>query len=651
MKKVIIPIILIILAVLIVSGAYLNLRTFDMVDGQVIHYDSQPTDPVIWYGPVPQGFKHYCFGNLVKDTINPTGELVKDLNIVSSWSSDGMSMSISINPGSYSVGCDKVFPLVGPNPHTTKWWYELTFYDGGTGQKTVLADESGLRDSPSMITDVQFLTFGFNDWVGSWTGYEFMPVSSDVFILPCEHSDGWYVGDVVETIDNDDDPEEWLDAISKPVTFKLLGPVDGILKVELKTKLFWWDTPDAKKTYHCNEVAWITDWVQISRGECAISIDPSPDAYRPTIFEEGETVSINIQTDYAGNTVSSVGQWRVTIYNPDGIAMGDPGDDIIDDDDIELIHPDGSKTDGLFYVDDLAGGGVGGFQWYTVKWIIPNDISLDYTKKDWEIKIENTIQAKKTDDFIITVLGGRDDGPLNPFVEITNKDSEDYTKHVECLAEGNPDGTGEVSYFTLQATSNGIKFFEQTWTAHSSYSTNAYTASGDIPITNGVIRVFMRAYDKNNMPSARVEDSFNHDPDGTLGCLVDIYTKYGDDTPIPGVTITLNDDVSETYSTDGQGHVEIIVPKGNRVKICAEHDGDVICANPRITTNGQVVNLYFGFSTMMIISIAIGIIIMSLCIIAFIMLHISIPWKILIMFIGGIVSLFIYIILNGYLYL
>jgi len=633
---ILLPLVIIALLILVAFSGYLNTAMI-APDGTQYDYITDGNTGS-WWGCLPRlnNHKHWFFGY-------PLGEMIVPEHIVTSWDPDGNSMTVVLNAQGAIPGNDPgPIPFTIPNPLLSAPWWQVEVWDYSSSSWLILTDEDGPTGAyNNWITNKQAGEWGYQDtngWLGM--GGPLTGLWDDPNTGKCSNSLTWYNGINIIDIDNDnvnnwDDDNNILEC--SPITFEINGPKETILRAKMISRVFW--SKDAGCDPNClSEFVWVEDYCALVRGEASIVIDPSPNPGYPTIFEEGQTMKINIGTDYAGSSDSGDGRWRFVTFDPDGVEAGS---------DISLKLPDGSTRPGTFYLDDLTGGG-SQLHNYQVTWDIPSGISDNYDTKKWEFTIENTLFDKAYENAIVTVEGGSDDGPINCQIEITNKDADDLERHIEMSADGNPDGTGEVSYFELDCRADGIQFLEVEVLAQKVYgTTNSYQAPADIVVPHECdLVVYCRAYDSNDMPSARATDSEHVSQDDDL-YLMNIVVTHGDQ-PASRAIITVG---NEEYVAKSDGTYSLSLQKDQRYKVCAEYRGDSKCVNVVLTQNGQPVNIDLGFSTNMLISIVISIIIAAVVVVIAVVAPVWYPWKILIAVVGIVVAIFIYLILNGYLFL
>jgi len=653
-KRVLLIGIIAIVAILFVITSF-HTTTLEIVDGEEVHYDTEE-ETVKWWPPNsvdPQ----YTFGWGVPHTTNPNGEIEKRDSIVTSWDSNQNSQYIIINR-------QGVLPLAAHQvcPRLTKYWYNIVYYSP-SGAKEVVADRDGLTSEwTNKITGITHNTFGSHRWsTGGYPGY-----SGQTFILgvdfwensppvsfprrdegdTCAIDSPYYWYDFSEDTwwsSTPPDPTEHPVIFTEPISFQIEGPHEGLLRISICSDMWWYDTPGTTTNrHHCKApVYWTDDWVQLVRGECAITHSPSPYPETPNIFEEGDTLEVKIQTDYTGyNEDGFPGSWRVTFYDPYDVPI---------EDGITLVHPDGSTTGGTFTVEDLCnnGQGVGSLDWYTVLFNIPSGFTNQWDEYDWTVKIENSLYALKSDDFHIVIQGGHDDGPKNPYIEILDKNNPSSTnRQIYVSANGNPEGTNEVTEFNVRLYRNGLKYYEQDWPAVKEYGSNKYSAQYNVDTQVGIFRAYVVAYDSLNRPSAEASDSESIDEEGEPDRYLLYVTVKNNDLSVSGAIVIAG---GSTKVTDTNGECSFLLSKDSRYTVSVEYRGEIKEVSVLMDKDGKELIINLGISTDMTISLAIIAIIIIVCSIVALILPVHIAYRIMIIVIGIVISIFVYLIMNGYL--
>jgi len=385
MKKIIIILLVILAAALVFSGV-IPLDLFN-ADTDTVAYTAYPNSDTPTRGIA-------------------TDEFCDEENIVTSWKADANSIKLSFEGNMYINECS----WAGTRAETPQYYYYVVQMDTGNGWEDILwmknYDQSIVHfTSPTSGHPGVPLEFAEGDYTN-----KLYTVGGGKYPVYDHHGDQVYSTHRGCTLDCDKIYPEL-----QTFSIELIGPYVGKLKVELYG-LFdcEWNDPGLYSKLL------LKDEVNLLPGAGSITIDTST-----TVFEEGETVPILIDTGFSGKTIGgSYGNlgWEVRIYEPDsGIAI---------------------KT---YNVPDNRAN-------YLIEYIVPDGAYNPNGNNQWTIELFNTLLTQAEEQVYFVGEGMSENGPGIPTVSF---DEPSYEKGDEVTvtlhSDPNPDGANSVYEFYVKA--------------------------------------------------------------------------------------------------------------------------------------------------------------------------------------------------------
>lgn len=348
---------------------------------------------------------YYAYSNSDTPTYGlDNTEFCDEVDIVTSWKQSANSVKLTFDGHMYINECS----WAGTRSETPQYYYYVVSIDEGNGWDVVFDYEDYDRDLIHIATPTsghpgQLLEFSevsyYNDYWNTLGGgaYPFYDYEGN-------HAFSTHRGGPLDC------EKIWpnLDAYS----IELIGPHVGKLKVEL-----WgvfdcdWNDPGLYSR------RLLKDEVNLLSGAGSVEIDTST-----TVFEEGETVPIVVDTGFSGKAMGTDQGWELRVYEPgSGQAIA--------------TYP---------IPDDRAG--------YEIDFTVPNGAYNANGDNMWTIKLWNTLFNQAEEDFFAVGEGMSDDGPSRPTVSFDKMSYEKGDEVVVTLeSEPNPDGNDEVYEFYVKA--------------------------------------------------------------------------------------------------------------------------------------------------------------------------------------------------------
>jgi hypothetical protein len=591
-------------------------------------------------------------GVLYPDQDDGTMELIVPNKIPLSWKSDEWSDTISLSQLGATPGLDyNAWGFWKYSPFISKWWWQVEVWDGSKWNELIgktgiiSANIQGQQSSPS---------WGTNNWDASflnpdqWEWYiDFIrcpPADSDVD-PPKWDGDGnpmdyWRLSDKISYHGEDHPPTQIIKSSSN--SFKIKGNEYAGLFIRASLCSYWFhddgNDNNPNHGYHSDVVHWVVDDVLLEDGSGDIIINPSGNN-NPIVFEEKQTMTFKLRTGFSGEATNP---WRIQIYDP----LGNIADRSLRN--IEIKKPNGQNVewktdsdDAEFYVPNyltLADE----YSWYLAEGTKQPGDENGFHK--WRMVLTNTVTEQANEWFFVVEEGQSDTGPINAGGKITVLDEPNV--RVEVWAEGNPEGTNQVSNFLVEMQKDGMFWKEETWTASSSMG--KYVASRDLsfPYDGQRFGVKVAAVDSLGIPSNnQYEDSVIPKPDGQYA--LNIIVNY-EGAPAVGASVVIDNSVF--VYTGGSGMVSVSLPMNMRYKVTASYKGYQTSTFVFLNENPKTVTIEVGGFAFLNYLIPI-IIFVAFLIVALLPMIYSIPIKVILIVVGAIIAIFAYLILAGIIFI
>jgi hypothetical protein len=655
-----------IVVLLLVFGAFLtvyynpNLYPFEIVGDEDVTTDTIESTQNWW-----------CPGCTSPHTMEGRSdtEILDQTWYAKTWAPDDQSQDIELNPQAAKPTLDgDLFWLPGYAnlPIFSKYFWNISVYNEQSNEWEVWADHTGITPdgTQKMFLSSTGANLGFQNWDTSYlyweSNWEDVPNCNDdgcecrcespltEAAKPSNHPNfnlfpdinDWYHLTGVQS-DEDWNAKCPLWSEMSGVYFK--GPLENypVMKVSLCSYVWWYDAPPGQGAReHGKIMHWVTDFAYLREGSGDISITPSGHS-NTNHFEVGETMNFKVKTGWSSYTNPGGDNWRLTIHQPDGeiatnIVVKDINGNTVNTNNYGRFYLPDDLNYKNFYIDITNDMVMGNHQWY--------------------LELYNTITPHAYTYIYYVNEGMADCGPVNTemSVDIVEGVGESDTAEIELTAYGNTNqdclslgATGDVAYFILHISKNGVLQTDVTVEATHTYGGNEYTASYDyiVPWTDdAALGITAKAYDSGDNPGSEDTDYVQTGSTGNY-ILTVIVTKDG--YPAYDAIVTVKE-TGMSARTSGDGSCLFSLAKDVKYTITATYEGESATRSVFLDDNKE---LSIPLSPVIsIIAIILSILIFAVALVVAIILPLHISWKILIIVIAGVVSLLLFLILSGILY-
>lgn len=362
---------------------------------------------------------------------------------ITSWHHDEQSDPILIDNDNVSVRlfCEESnYGYWGVDAKNYWWQVEIDANGDGNYDVTIM-DENGIKDdnqgNPLAIVYEGYAGEHAWDLTNIPNG---MKQILDLYDhnIACDDSSEWY------RVRN---PEPWHgtqgDAKPYRLYFRLYGPYDGIIRTTLWCKGFSW----SDKCYGAGDDRCRGEYWAVYEEATLISawgdIDTLPNPYPPfgDIFEEGQTLTLSLSTEWAGTIENG---WILKFYDPGtGWVVGKPPGTVRDNTGT-LTYDD--YYNGYRFGNELSG--------HRVYWDIPVGTYNPSGNNEWRFKLYNAYTNVDSEFIWVIIQEGSELIP-GPTTMTFDKDLLAYnvgdTMIITLEAEANPLGTGIIDRFEVRA--------------------------------------------------------------------------------------------------------------------------------------------------------------------------------------------------------
>lgn len=335
-------------------------------------------------------------------------EFCDETHIVTSWKHDANSVKLTFQGNMYINECS----WAGTRSETPMYYYYVVSMDTGNGWSPILWADDYNRDIIHLTTPTsghpgkpfEFAEGDYDDILYKVGGGKYPVYDQNGDVLYTTHRGcGLFCDKIYPNL--------------QTVGIELLGPYVGKLKVELYG-LFdvEWNNPGLYSRLL------LKDEVNLLSGAGSIDIDTST-----SIFEEGETVPLLVDTGFSGNAMGSGDGWELRIY--------EPGSD---------TSKNGQAYETFGIADDVAN--------YRIDFTVPNDAYNPSGSNMWTVKLWNTLFDQAEEEFFTVGEGMSDQGPTDVTVSFDKPSYEKGdTVTVTVSASPNPAGRNKVYEFYVKA--------------------------------------------------------------------------------------------------------------------------------------------------------------------------------------------------------
>ncbi|MBS3778113.1 MAG: hypothetical protein KGY50_02330 [Candidatus Thermoplasmatota archaeon] len=413
-------------------------------------------------------------------------EFCDETDIVTSWKHDVNSVKLSFKGNMYINECS----WAGTRAETPMYYYYVVKMDTGNGWDDILWADDYNRDIVHLSSPTQghpgkpleFSEGDYSNFLNAVGGGKYPVYDHNGDVLYNTHR-GCSL-DCSKLYPN-------LDTFS----IELLGPYVGKLRVELYGVFdVEWNDPGLYSKLL------LKDEVNLLSGAGSIDIDTST-----SVFEEGESVPLSIDTGFSGKAIGTNEGWEVRIYEPGSGEVYET-----------YQVPDDSSN-------------------YLIDFTVPDDAYNPSGSNMWTVKLWNTLFDQAEEEFFTVGEGMSDQGPTDVTVSF---DKPAYEKGDEVTvtlsASPNPDGKNQV-----------YEFYVKAYFGNSEIDSVSSDLPKYIPAVNNKASFSFIANraDKYVTVEARAFDA-DHGQGGIPSEVreVTVYLKDADPTPdVPGVNISLAD--------------------------------------------------------------------------------------------------------------
>lgn len=432
-------------------------------------------------------------------------------------------------------------------------------------------------------------------------------------------------------------PGEWINGLGESLTIRIKGSHVGVLRIKFYAEVAHDESGAPGFDGECFPPghAFQTDYLYMASGQGSIEVTDLA-GIPEDLFEPGDTAVFELDTGYSGQTQGNSLGWQLGLWDQNGNEYTG-----------QAQLPDGSYVNFPVSVGDNKVS-------YKVKWVIPTGAGNGM----WTVKLINTLfQQDETWVFTIEDSATAPGKPSISFYDTSGQPKTEYAAGeivvVRLSAQANPDGTGEITKFFVNAKYMGSStyLYNPGFTLASPSSGLTYT--GTFQFQNLVGDMVIEAYavsvdSQNGYSGSTTATVYSNDDDPRTSSLT-VYVRDKDTLmPISNAEVIVLGISSLSTGQDGtaiiggltDGYYDIIVQKEGYSKYTDKlHITDDTSALVLLGVGGDLLDL--------LLPILISIVIALLFIIPAIFLPTYPAIRVALVIIGIILAVVVYLFMSG----